>query len=209
LEFQCPVNQVIAVGVTFASCYPYASKRRTSDQTCVDFKDGLLASNPCQNLRWGHWIRYETISVHRAVTHRIDADGSRCRIDTTKSGKGRTVVVPPHIRADIKAHLDSHTGPDADAPLFVPVRGGCHVNDKAFADSYLKPALKAVGRESVRFHDLRHFAGTMTARVGGSVSETMVHLGHSTSKASLLYQAVDERQAAIADALSKLATDGG
>lgn len=176
----------------------------------------ILISAWC-GLRWGEVTELrrkdigpgcETINVHRAVTHRIDElDGSRCRIDTTKSGKGRTVVVPPHIRANIKAHLDSHTGSNADALLFVPVRGGCHVNDKAFADSHLKPALKAIGRESVRFHDLRHFAGTMTARVGGSVSETMARLGHSTSKASLLYQAaVDERQAVIADALSKLAT---
>lgn len=115
--------------------------------------------------------------------------------------------MPPHIRADIKGHLDTHTGASADALLFVPVRGGCHLNDKASADSYHKPALKAIGRESVRFHDLRHFAGTMTARVGGSVSETMARLGHSTSKASLLYQAaVNERQAVIADALSKLET---
>jgi hypothetical protein len=35
----------------------------------------------------------------------------------------------------------------------------------------------------------------------------MTRLGHSTSKASVIYQAaVDERQAVIADALSKLAT---
>jgi hypothetical protein len=47
----------------------------------------------------------------------------------------------------------------------------------------------------------------MTARVGGSVSETMARLGHSTSRASLMYQvAVDERQAVIAEALSELST---
>jgi integrase len=87
------------------------------------------------------------------------------------------------------------------------VRGGCHLDNKTFADSYLKPALKTIGRGSVTHHDLRHFAGTMTARVGGSIWETMARLGHSTAKASLMYQsAVDERQAVIAEALSALAT---
>jgi hypothetical protein len=48
----------------------------------------------------------------------------------------------------------------------------------------------------------------MAARVGGSASETMARLGHSTSRASLMYQAaVDERQAVIAEALSALATN--
>ena len=60
-------------------------------------------------LRWGEVIelrrkdigrRLRTIiSVLRAATHR-----GACRVDTPKSGKVRTVVVPPHIRADIKAH---------------------------------------------------------------------------------------------------------
>ena len=40
----------------------------------------------------------------------------------------------------------------------------------------------------MRLHDLRHFAGTMTAQVGNLV-ETMERLGHSTPAASLRYQA--------------------
>ena len=35
------------------------------------------------------------------MTHR-----KGCRIDTPKSGKGRTVVVPPHIREDLANHLE-------------------------------------------------------------------------------------------------------
>jgi integrase len=171
----------------------------------------VLLSAWC-GLRWGEVIELrrsdfgpgcESVTVSRAVNHR----GGTCTIDTTKSDKARTVVIPSHIRADVKAHLDTHTGTESTALLFVPVRGGCHLNDKAFAGSYFKPALKSIGRESVRHHDLRHFCGTMTARVGGTVAETMARLGHSTSKASMAYQAaVDERQAVIAEALSKLAT---
>jgi hypothetical protein len=53
----------------------------------------------------------ETIHARGAATHR-----KGCNIDTPKSGKGLTVVVPPHIRDDLKAHLehyvDKATKPD-------------------------------------------------------------------------------------------------
>ncbi len=166
-----------------------------------------------RGLRWGEAIELrrndidelcELIVVSRAVTHR-----GKCRPDTTKSGKVRAVVVPPHIRADIKHHLEVHVPKAADALLFPAMRGGCHLDDWAFAKSVFSPALKTVGRKGVRIHDLRHFAGTQTARVGNLV-ETMSRLGHSTVKASLTYQAlVSGADAEVAAALSELATRTG
>ena len=136
--------------------------------------------------------------VSRAVTHR-----GGCRIDTPKSGKGRAVVVPPHIRDDLRHHLETNVPKDPEALLFWAARG-CHLNDKVFRD-YFTPALASIGREGVRIHDLRHFAGTQTARVGNLV-ETMSRLGHSTVKASLMYQQiVSGRDVAVAEALSELA----
>lgn len=159
-------------------------------------------------LRWGEAIELrrkdigpdaETITVARGVTHR---DG--CQIDTPKSGRGRVVVVPPHIRTDIANHLAKYVPDKPDALLFRPVRGGCHLSDRTFRHHF-NPALKTVGRQGVRIHDLRHFAGSQTARVGNLV-ETMSRLGHSTVTASLRYQAiVDGRDVAVAEALSKLA----
>jgi integrase len=158
-------------------------------------------------LRWGEAIELQrrdvavgckAIRVSRAVTHR---DG--CRVDTPKSGKGRSVIVPPHIRADIQHHLDTHVGKDPEAQLFPAVRG-CHLNDRVFRD-YLAPALKGIGRENLRIHDLRHFAGTQAARVG-NLPETMQRLGHSTPKASLIYQGIASGRAEeVAAALSRLA----
>ena len=164
-------------------------------------------------LRWGEIIElrrkdisdtWDVIAVSRSVTHR----SAGCHVEQdkpTKGGKGRAVVVPPHIRADLKHHLEVFVGTDADALLFPALRDGCHLNDSVFA-KHFRPALKTVGREGVRIHDLRHFAGTQTARVGNLV-ETMERLGHSTVKASLIYQQVASgRDAAVADALSALAT---
>jgi integrase len=94
---------------------------------------------------------------------------------------------------------------DAAANFFPAARGGCHLNDRVFRD-YFMPALAAIGREGVRIHDLRHFAGTQTARVGNPV-KTMARLGHSTVKASLTYQQmVNGRDVEVAGALSALAT---
>jgi integrase len=187
---------------------PEVAALADSDKMPEQYKPLVLLAAWC-GLRWGEVIELrrrdvgagcEVITVARAVTHH-----GGCRIDTPKSGKARTVVVPPHIRAVVKHHLDAYVGPGDDELLFSPARGGCHLNDKVFADSYYRPALASIGREGVTMHMLRHFAGTQTARVANLV-ETMTRLGHSTSKASLLYQQqVSGRDVEIADALSKLA----
>jgi integrase len=158
-------------------------------------------------VRWGEAIELErrdvaegakAIRVSRAVTHR---DG--CRRDTPKSGKGRSVIVPPHIRTDLLAHLANYVGEDPTAQLF-PATRGCHLSDRTFRD-HLAPALKTIGRQGMRIHDLRHFAGTQAARVG-NLPETIARLGHSTPKASLIYQGIASGRAEeVAAALSKLA----
>lgn len=167
----------------------------------------VLISAWC-GLRWGEVIELrrrdiadngEVIIVSRGATHR-----GACRIDTTKSGRARAVVVPPHIRADLKHHLDVYVGKEPDALVFPALRDGCHLNDSVFA-KHFAPALKTVGREGVRIHDLRHFAGSQTARVG-NLRETMDRLGHSTVTASMRYQAmVSGRDREVAAGLSALA----
>lgn len=144
----------------------------------------------------------EVLYVSRAVTRR----DRQYRVDTPKSGKGRAVVIPPHIRGDLAAHLAENVGDRPDALLFPAARGG-HMNDRVFSREYFADALAAIGRQGVRVHDLRHFAGTQAARVGNLV-ETMGRLGHSTVRASLIYQQiVSGRDAEVAAALSTLATE--
>lgn len=170
-------------------------------------KAAILVSAWC-GVRWGELIELRrkdidvdggVLFVGRGATHR-----GACRIDTPKSGKSRAVVIPPHIRADLKHHLDVFADKGADGLVFPPQRGGCHLNDKVFRDAIAKP-LKDLERSDLRIHDLRHFAGTMTARVG-NLAESMARLGHSTVRASLLYQqVVSGRDAEVAAALSALA----
>jgi integrase len=178
------------------------------------FKALILVSAWC-GLRWGEVTELQrkdfttdcaVITVRRAVSHRA----GRCIVDTPKSRKTRKVVTPPHIRPAIKQHLAAYVAKDGEALVF-PADRSCHLMPNAFRRYYIK-ALDAIGRDGKKkprpsIHDLRHFAGTQTARVGNLV-ETMGRLGHSTVKASLTYQQiVSGRDAEIAEALSELAAD--
>ena len=149
----------------------------------------------------------DMIVVRRGVVHRKGDDGQRCRIDTPKSGRTRRVIIPPHIRAAIGEHLQRFVDADPEALLFASARGGCHVDGRVVRAA-LRTACQAADVSGMRLHDLRHFAGTMTAQVGNLV-ETMERLGHSTAAASLRYQGlVSGRAVEIAESLSTLAVIG-
>jgi hypothetical protein len=57
----------------------------------------------------------------------------------------------------------------------------------------------------MHFHDLRHVGGTLAAATGASLKELMARLGHSSTRAALVYQhASRDRDQAIARALGGL-----
>ena len=143
-----------------------------------------------------------TVTVSRGVTHRLSEDGSRCGIDATKNGEERTVSIPPHIREDVKTHLQRYVSSDPDALLFAPARGGCHLNDRVFNKDVFKKAAKDVGREDLSAHNLRRFAGSKNAQVA-TLTENMARLGHKTVGAALrLQHSQDGRDAIVAANLS-------
>jgi integrase len=58
----------------------------------------------------------------------------------------------------------------------------------------------------VHFHDLRHSGNQLAADAGASLRELMDRMGHSTTRAAMVYlHGSDERQQVIADALSRRA----
>lgn len=62
----------------------------------------------------------------------------------------------------------------------------------------------------VHFHDLRHTGGTLATATGASLKELMARLGHSSTRAALIYQhATRDRDQAIAMALGGLARQVG
>jgi integrase len=173
------------------------------------FRAPVLIATWC-GLRWGELAELRrkdiaegaaTITVARGFEHK-----GGCHIDTPKSGKGRTVAVPPHIRADVKHHLDTFVDKDPEALLLAGNATCGHLSATTFRRAW-HTALTDSGCPHVRLHDMRHFCGTMTARTGATLTENMSRLGHSSATASLIYQEVTAgRDEEVAVALSALAT---
>ena len=67
-------------------------------------------------------------------------------------------------------------------------------------------ALAAADLPRIHFHDLRHTGNNLTANAGASLRELMARMGHSSTRAAMIYlHSTDERQREIADALGQLA----
>jgi integrase len=67
-------------------------------------------------------------------------------------------------------------------------------------------ACTAAGIPDAHFHDLRHTGGTLAATTGATPKELMTRLGHSSTRAAMIYQhATRDRDKAIAQALGTLA----
>jgi integrase len=122
-----------------------------------------------------------------------------------KSAAGqRTVTIPPPVVAELEAHLAQFADPGVDGFVFTAPGGGT-IRRSNFRNRVWLPAVKATGVEHLRFHDLRHTGNTLAAATGASTRELMARMGHSSSRAALIYQhATRERDQAIAAALGQL-----
>lgn len=73
------------------------------------------------------------------------------------------------------------------------------------SDTIWSKARAETGGAHLHFHDLRHAGDTMAAATGVSVRELTPHMGHSSTRAALIYlHATSDRDRAIAQALGKL-----
>ena len=122
----------------------------------------------------------------------------------TDAGR-RTIAIPPHITGDMEAHLAHYVGTGADDLVFTEVRGGplrLYTVERSW-----RKARQEVGLPQLRLHDLRHTGNTLAAATGASTKELMSRMGHASPQAALIYQhATADRDRAIADALSDMAT---
>jgi integrase len=161
-------------------------------------------------LRWGETAELRrkdfskdcsVLRVRRAVTYRK----GQFYVGEPKTAAGvRDVVIPPHIRPIVKAHLKTHVGTDAESLLF-PTENGIHMHSDNYRTDWEK-ARAAIGKPNLRVHDLRHVGAVLAAQSGATTAELMHRLGHTTPQMALRYQHVAEgRDAEIAERLSKLA----
>jgi integrase len=126
-------------------------------------------------------------------------------VDVPKTDAGiRDVPIPGEIVPHVEAHLERFVPEDSEALLF-PARQGGHMNDSSLYRVYY-PARESVGRDDLRFHDLRHTAAVLAASTGATLAGLMEWLGHSSSQAAMIYQhALEDSKVRIAAGLSDLA----
>jgi integrase len=115
------------------------------------------------------------------------------------------VAIPEIVVKDIAWHLTCFTAPGDDALVFTSPAGG-PLRHNNFRRRFWLPALSQAGLAGIHFHDLRHTGNNLTAAAGASLRELMDRMGHSSTRAALVYlHGSDARQHEIADGLSKLA----
>jgi integrase len=163
------------------------------------------------SLRWGELAALRrcdveagpgTVRVERSLT---ELGGGGYLFGPPKSAAGkRVVVVHSVIRPVLVEHLKTFTASEPDALMFT-TPSGTPLRDGNFRRRVWAPALIAAGVPSTHFHDLRHTGNTLTAAAGASLRELMDRMGHSSTRAALIYlHGSDARHRAIADGLSKL-----
>ena len=109
--------------------------------------------------------------------------------------------MPSLIVADISSHLDTFTQPEADALVFTSPQG-MPLRHANFRRRAWRSALDAAGL-NIHLHDLRHTGNQLVAEAGANPRELMERMGHSTSRAALIYlHSTSARQHHQADAVT-------
>lgn len=159
-------------------------------------------------LRWGELAGLQRADIDstrrtvRVIRQLCEVAGQPPFFAPPKSDAGkRLVAIPPMILPDVLSHLDTVTPPGTEALLFTSPAGRPlrHTN---FRRRVWLPALAASGVD-VHFHDLRHTGNQLVAEEGANLRELMERMGHSTSRAALIYQhSTIDRQHRLADAIA-------
>jgi len=143
-------------------------------------------------------------TIERSLT---ELPGGGYLFGPLKSDAGqRTVAFPDLISGDLSWHLARFVAPSDDALVFTSPTGSPLRHGNFRRRDWLA-ARKAAGLPTLHFHDLRHTGNHLTAEAGATLRELMARMGHSTTRAALIYlHATDERQRTVADAVGTLAS---
>jgi integrase len=173
----------------------------------------LLLLATFANLRFGelaglrrHHIDLDACVVRVSVST-AETDDGRLIDDDPKSRAGiRTVSFPREIVPELRWHLECFAQVDDRGLVFIGPLGG-RLRRKNFRKFWIR-ARDSVGLPGLHFHDLRHTGNTMAAAQGASLRELMERMGHSSSRAALIYQhATRERDEEIAAGMGKLLSE--
>jgi len=174
--------------------------------------ESLVWTAALSGLREGELFALERQDIdilHRtiSVTKQVQMVGRQRLPGPPKSAAGnRVVTIPATLATMLDEHLKVYVGPERHALVFTSDHG--LPMERSRWASVWRRSVRASGVDpAIRFHDLRHHAGTLAAQLGATTKELMDRLGHSTMRASLLYQySTQERQREIADRMDQALT---
>jgi integrase len=117
-------------------------------------------------------------------------------VSPPKTDAGRRVVTLPRVAVEALAvHMEEFAGSDPDGLVFTTPRAA-YLLRSPFNRFVWRPAVKQVGLDGLRVHDLRHTAATLAAAAGATTKELMERMGHTSPAVALRYQHVmADRQA--------------
>jgi integrase len=119
------------------------------------------------------------------------------------------VAIPAPLVVELEEHLSRFAGGVPGSYVFTSAEGTPLDRDN-FRRRVWKPATRTTGLPGLRFHDLRHTAGTLSARTGATAKEIMARLGHSSARAAMVYQhATEDRDRVIAERLAAMTIEAG
>ncbi|MGW0577934.1 tyrosine-type recombinase/integrase [Streptomyces sp. NPDC002920] len=147
-----------------------------------------------------------TVSVRRSQAELQDG---RLFDKAPKSAAGvRAISFPAELLDDVTHHLEQFAAPGRDGHVFVGPRGG-QLRRSNFRDDWMAAREAAGVSSELHFHDLRHTGNTLASTAGASTRELMTRMGHSSSRAALIYQHMtSDRDRAIADRLGAMIRQG-
>ena len=125
-------------------------------------------------------------------------------VDTPKSKAGhRTIAIPSFLASEIHEHLGNYVADTTSEALVFPTRtGDCSYGA---AQSAITKALRAMGRNDIRVHDLRHTGQFLAAQSGATLADLMARLGHSSVNAAMKYaHAAGDHGRHVADRMDQM-----
>lgn len=152
-------------------------------------------------------LRLGTVTVRRK---RLRLASGTVIEDSPKRDAGRrTVALPSPLVTELDRHLGRFAAPGRDAYVFTASEG-LPIERNNFRSRVWLPATRDAGLDGLRWHDLRHTAGTLAARTGATTKELMARLGHASPRAAMVYQhASEDRDRLIAERLAAMAREAG
>ncbi|WP_436523409.1 tyrosine-type recombinase/integrase [Actinoplanes sp. HUAS TT8] len=164
-------------------------------------------------LRFGELVALRRTSIDLATMElRVSMatgemeDGTQFDDDPKSDAGKRPISLPTGLRGDVQVHLDRYVQPGSDSRLFLGPLGG--IPRRRNFNRIWKAALERAGippEMDLHLHDLRHTGSTWSAQSGATLKELMARIGHSSTRAAMIYQhASRDRDQAIAAALDAL-----